>query len=78
MKLRHLPAAFRHSPLFVLRHWFSMLRHTFTGTTLKSALGLEGDAAVFARYRDDRRRERAALLPEEEAPVVQQPALHRF
>jgi anaerobic magnesium-protoporphyrin IX monomethyl ester cyclase len=70
IKLKHLPAAFLHSPLFVLRHWVSMLRHTFAGTTLKSALGLEGDAAVFARYRDDRRRERAALLPDDQAPVL--------
>ncbi len=60
IKLKHLPAAFLHSPLFVLRHCVSMMKHTFAGTTLKSAMGLEGDAAVFARYRRARRGERAA------------------
>jgi radical SAM superfamily enzyme YgiQ (UPF0313 family) len=64
MKLRHMPAALRHSPGFVLRHWVAMLRHTFTGTTVRSILGLEDEHAVFARYRDDRRRRREALLPE--------------
>jgi radical SAM superfamily enzyme YgiQ (UPF0313 family) len=69
IKLKHLPAAFLHSPLFVLRHCVSMMKHTFAGTTLKSAMGLEGDAAVFARFRRARRRERAAILPDNEAPV---------
>ena len=36
MKLRHMPAAMRHSPGFVLRHGLAMLAHTFTGTTLRS------------------------------------------
>jgi hypothetical protein len=58
MKLRHLPAAFRHSPWFVLRHGRSMLAHTFTGTTVKSILGLEDDRAVFERFRAIRRRQR--------------------
>jgi hypothetical protein len=35
-----------------------MLRHTFTGTTWRSALGLESDRVVFNRFRDRRRRER--------------------
>ena len=58
MKLDHLPAAFRHSPWFILRHGLSMLAHTFTGTTVRSLLGLEDDRAVFERYRTIRRRQR--------------------
>jgi radical SAM superfamily enzyme YgiQ (UPF0313 family) len=60
MKLRHMPAACRHSPGFVVRHGLSMLTHTFTGSTLRSALGLESQRAVFERFRQQRRRERAA------------------
>ena len=55
MKVAHMPAAFRHSPGFVLRNGLKMLAHTFTGTTLKSMLGLEDDRAVFERYRASRR-----------------------
>ena len=51
IKVKHMPAAFAHSPGFVLRHGLDMLAHTFTGTTLKSLLGLEDERAVFARYR---------------------------
>ncbi|MEZ5287253.1 MAG: radical SAM protein [Vicinamibacterales bacterium] len=61
MKVRHMPAAARHSPGFVLRHGLSMLRHTFAGTTLRSTMGLEDARRVFARFRDIRRRERAAV-----------------
>ena len=60
MKLRHLPAALAHSPGFVLRNWPRMLAHTFTGTTWRSALGLEGERKVFARFRQRRRAERLA------------------
>ena len=59
MKVGHMPAAFKHSPAFVLRHAAQMLAHTFAGTTLKSLLGLESDRAVFARYREVRRQQRA-------------------
>ena len=59
-KLRHLPAALAHSPGFVLRNWPRMLAHTFTGTTWRSALGLEGERKVFARFRQRRRAERLA------------------
>jgi hypothetical protein len=65
MKLRHLPPVFLHDPVFVLRHGARMLAHTFTGTTLRSMLGLEGDKAVFARFRERRRRGRD-YLPEED------------
>ncbi len=59
MKLKHLPAAFIHSPLFVLRHSAAMLRYTFEGSGLRSALGLEPASAAFDRYRAARRRQRA-------------------
>ena len=58
MKVKHMPAAFAHSPGFVLRHGLEMLAHTFAGTTVKSMLGLESDRAVFARFRERRRQER--------------------
>jgi anaerobic magnesium-protoporphyrin IX monomethyl ester cyclase len=61
MKVRHMPAALAHSPAFVLRHSLQMLAHTFAGTTVKSLLGLENDRAVFARYREIRRLERAYI-----------------
>jgi hypothetical protein len=61
MKVKHLPAAFLHSPLFALRHAPAMLAHTFAGSSLRSVLGLEGQKRVFERYRSIRRRERAYL-----------------
>src|SRR5205823_964193 len=67
MKLRHFPAVLAHSPWFVLPNARRMLRHTFTGSTLKSMLGLENDEDVFARFRAARRRERETIgrgLPE--------------
>jgi radical SAM superfamily enzyme YgiQ (UPF0313 family) len=59
MKLKHLPAAFVHSPLFALRHSPAMLAHTFAGTSIRSMLGLEKQKVVFERYRSTRRRQRA-------------------
>ena len=38
MKCRHLPAAFAHDPLFVLRHGVQMCRHTFRGSTWRTWL----------------------------------------
>jgi len=61
MKLRHMPAAFRHDPVFVLRHAVQMAAHTFRGSSLKSMLGLEGERKAFDRYRERRRRERTYL-----------------
>ncbi len=58
MKVRHLPAVFRHDPLFVLRNGRRMLAHTFRGTTWRSALGFEHERDAFRRYRAIRRRER--------------------
>jgi hypothetical protein len=45
-----------------------MLAHTFTGTSVRSIVGLEGQRQVFERFRRHRRRERESLLPE---PAVQ-------
>jgi radical SAM superfamily enzyme YgiQ (UPF0313 family) len=62
MKLKHLPAALRHSPLFALRHAPAMLAHTFAGTSIRSVFGMEREQKVFERYRRVRRRERGAYL----------------
>jgi len=61
MKMRHFPAAARHSPGFVLRHGPAMFAHTFRGSTWKSALGLESEQRVFERYREIRKAEREYL-----------------
>jgi radical SAM superfamily enzyme YgiQ (UPF0313 family) len=61
MKVRHFPVALFHSPLFVLRHARAMMAHTFRGSSLLSALGLEGPRAVFSRYRAIREAERDYL-----------------
>jgi radical SAM superfamily enzyme YgiQ (UPF0313 family) len=61
MKVRHMPAAFRHDPGFVLRNGYRMFAHTFRGSTWRSALGLEGPRAAFRRFCEIRRRERQYL-----------------
>ena len=61
MKVRHFPAAARHSPGFCLRHGPAMLAHTFRGSTWKSALGLESERKAFERYREIRKAEREYL-----------------
>jgi radical SAM superfamily enzyme YgiQ (UPF0313 family) len=61
MKLRHMPAALAHSPLFVLRHAPAMFAHTFRGSTLKSFLRLEDERKAFERYRAIHQAERAYL-----------------
>jgi radical SAM superfamily enzyme YgiQ (UPF0313 family) len=61
MKLRHFPAALRHSPWFVLRHARRMLAHTFRGSSWRSVLGLESERAVFQRYKALRQAERQYL-----------------
>jgi anaerobic magnesium-protoporphyrin IX monomethyl ester cyclase len=43
MKLRHMPTAFAHSPLFLLRNAPKMIAHTFRGSTIRSFLGLEDE-----------------------------------
>jgi hypothetical protein len=61
MKLRHMPVAIRRRPLFVLRHGYRMLAHTFRGSSLKSLLGMEDERKAFERYRAIRRAERTYL-----------------
>ncbi|MNC87684.1 hypothetical protein D3C83_34290 [compost metagenome] len=50
MKVRHMPAAFRHDPWFVLRNARRMFAHTFRGSTWRSFLGLEPPRDAFDRY----------------------------
>ncbi len=69
MKLRHMPAALRHDPLFVVGHAPQMLAHTFRGSTWKSVLGLESDREAFRRYREIRRREREYVPAADSAPA---------
>jgi anaerobic magnesium-protoporphyrin IX monomethyl ester cyclase len=47
MKLRHMPTAFTHSPLFLLRNAPKMFAHTFRGSTIRSFLGLEDERKAF-------------------------------
>jgi anaerobic magnesium-protoporphyrin IX monomethyl ester cyclase len=61
IKLRHLPVALLHTPLFAMRNGLKMLRYTFRGTTIRSILGLEDERRSFERYRALRRAERAYL-----------------
>lgn len=61
MKLRHMPAALAHNPLFVLKNGPKMFAYTFRGSTLKSLLGLEDERRAFARYRAIRQAERAYI-----------------
>ena len=61
MKVRHMPAVFRHDPWFVLRHGLRMLRHTFRGSRLRTWLGLEDERQAFERYRAIREAEREYL-----------------
>jgi anaerobic magnesium-protoporphyrin IX monomethyl ester cyclase len=56
MKVRHVPAALRHSPSFVLRYCAAMLKFTFAGSSWRSVLGLEAQRAVFEKYRAARAR----------------------
>jgi radical SAM superfamily enzyme YgiQ (UPF0313 family) len=58
MKIQHIPVALRHDPVFVLFRGWKMLFHTFRGSSMRSALGLESDKKVFERYKAIRRAER--------------------
>jgi anaerobic magnesium-protoporphyrin IX monomethyl ester cyclase len=58
MKVHHVPAALKHDPKFVLTTGWKMLAHTFRGSSVRSALGLESQKKVFERYREIRRAER--------------------
>ncbi len=58
MKVRHMPAAFRHDPWFILSHAPQMVAHTFRGSTLRSMIGWEDERAAFERYKAIRQQER--------------------
>src|ERR1700683_1329337 len=58
MKFHHVPVALKHDPKFVLTTGWKMLAHTFRGSSIRSALGLESQWKVFERYREIRRAER--------------------
>jgi radical SAM superfamily enzyme YgiQ (UPF0313 family) len=58
MKVHHIPVALKHDPGFVLFKGWKMLKHTFRGSSIRSALGLESQKKVFERYREIRRAER--------------------
>ncbi len=61
MKLRHMPVAFKHDPMFVLKNAPKMFADTFRGSTLKNFLGLEDERKAFDRYRAHRKIERAYI-----------------
>jgi radical SAM superfamily enzyme YgiQ (UPF0313 family) len=74
MKLRHIPAAFRLYPRFVLTHGRRMLAHTFRGTTWRSLVGLESSRDVFRRYKQIREKERNYLdAPDPVPPGADRP-----
>jgi radical SAM superfamily enzyme YgiQ (UPF0313 family) len=58
MKVRHMPAAFRHDPWFVVSHARKMMVHTFRGSSFRSILGLEDERKAFQRYKRIRCAER--------------------
>ena len=68
MKVRHIPAALRLYPGFILRNARKMLAHTFRGTTWRSLVGLESARQVFDRYKQIRAHEREYLTWPDPAP----------
>src|SRR5687767_5470352 len=69
MKVRHMPAAMRLYPGFIIRHARQMMAHTFRGTTWRSMLGLESSRDAFRRYKQIRARERTYLEWPDPAPA---------
>jgi anaerobic magnesium-protoporphyrin IX monomethyl ester cyclase len=61
MKLRHMPVALRHDPLFVIKNAPKMFADTFRGSTLKTFLGMEDERIAFERYRAHRKIERTYM-----------------
>ena len=62
MKVRHMPAALRHDPGFVLRNGVADAARTRSAAaTWRTWLGLEDLHAAFKRYREIRRKEREYL-----------------
>ena len=68
MKVRHMPAAFRHDPWFIARNARQMFAHTFRGATWRTWMRLEDEREAFARYKILRRQERE-YVPAPAAPV---------
>jgi radical SAM superfamily enzyme YgiQ (UPF0313 family) len=58
MKVRHMPAALRHDPWFVMANAPKLLAHTFRGSTWRTWLGLEDERRAFTRFKQLRRHER--------------------
>jgi radical SAM superfamily enzyme YgiQ (UPF0313 family) len=80
MKVRHIPAAFRFYPGFILKNGRRMLAHTFRGVTWRSFVGLESSRDVFRRYKQIRAQERIYLdapdpLPENAGTSFDVPAV---
>ncbi len=61
MKVRHMPVALFHDPVFVLKNAPQMFAHTFRGSTIKTVIGLEDERKAFERYRALRKAERAYI-----------------
>jgi hypothetical protein len=58
MKVRHMPRAFAHDPVWVARNAPRLVAHTFRGSTWRALVGLEDARTAFRRYRSLRARER--------------------
>jgi anaerobic magnesium-protoporphyrin IX monomethyl ester cyclase len=61
MKLRHMPVALKHDPMFVIKNAPKMFADTFRGSTLKTFLGMEDERKAFDRYRAHRKIERTYI-----------------
>ena len=72
MKVRHMPAALRHYPGFVLRNAPRLLAHTFRGCGWKTMLGLESSRDAFRRFQQIRHKEREYLRVDD--PVTTSPS----
>jgi radical SAM superfamily enzyme YgiQ (UPF0313 family) len=68
MKVRHIPAAMRLYPGFIIKHAHQMMAHTFRGTTWRSLFGLESSRDAFRRFKQIRARERTYLDWPDPAP----------
>jgi radical SAM superfamily enzyme YgiQ (UPF0313 family) len=69
MKVRHMPAAFRHDPWFLARHAGKMFAHTFRGSTWRTWVGLEDEREAFKRYKAMRRQEREYIPAPSPSPT---------
>jgi len=69
MKVRHIPAAMRLYPGFIIKHARQMMAHTFRGTTWRSLFGLESSRDAFRRFKQIRARERTYLDWPDPAPA---------